>query len=242
MARPENNATTIREMQAGLERLERREWWRWTTALLIMLLLTIGVFSLSLPGLRSEAFTTIQLDMAVRGLFALVIVFDVFAIYQQILISRLRRQLAGQIGMMAALEALKPAPGSDQAGRKERRRTVRHPFDQRVKIKAGAKGREEVLYGRIIDLSPFGMAAVLSGSLECGEKVSFEFSPGIGSPTLTLSGVICYVHGFRHGFEFRDVNAIEAEHLRRACRAVEATVAAQCPGAVPQPQAFVSRE
>jgi hypothetical protein len=240
MAIPENSAASMREMQAGLERLERREWWRWATALLIMLLLTMGVFSLSLPGVRREAFTAIQLDLSVRGLFGLVLVFDFFAIYQQILISRLRRQLAGQIGMMATLEALKPAPAGEQAGRRERRRTVRHPFDQRVKIRTEGRGKEDVMLGRVIDLSPFGMAAVLSGSLERGTRVSLEFSPGVGSPTLTLSAVICYAHGFRHGFEFQTVKPGEAEHLRRACRAVEATIATERPA--PLPQAVLSRD
>lgn len=217
----------MREMQASLELLERREWWRWATALVIMLLLTFGVFSLSLPEVRKESFTTIQLDLAVKELFALVLVFDIFVIYQQIVISRLRRQLANQIGMMSALEALKPASPLDQVGRKDRRRTPRHPFDQRVKVKATSPGREGLFFGRIIDISPYGLAAVLSGSLERGDKVSLEFSAGAGSPTLNLTAVIRYANGFRHGLEFLGVSAIELEHLRRACRAVDATTTPQ---------------
>jgi hypothetical protein len=242
VAKLDNTPKSMRDMQSGLDRLERREWWRWSSALLIMLLLTLGVFSLSLPGFRREALTTIQLDLAVRGLFALVVVFDIFAIYQQILISRLRRQLAGQIGMMAALEAIKPAPSGDNGGRRERRRSVRQPFDQRVKIKTAGKEKEKenVFLGRIIDLSTGGMAAVLSGSLEPGEKVSLEFSLGVTSPTLTLSAVICYSHGFRHGFEFRDVSSLEAEQIRRACQTVEATIVSERPN--PLPQAVLSRD
>jgi hypothetical protein len=220
-------AASMREMQASLERLERREWWRWATALAIMLLLTFGVFSLSLPEVRKESFTTIQLDLAVKGLFALVLVFDIFVIYQQIVISRLRRQLANQIGVMSALEALKPASPLDQAGRKDRRRTPRHPFDQRVKVKAASAGKEGVFFGRIIDISPYGLAAVLSGSLERGDKVTLEFSAGAGSPALSLTAVIRYANGFRHGVEFVDLSSVESEHLRRACRAVDATTTSQ---------------
>jgi hypothetical protein len=223
MAKENNFSAGMREMQSGLERLERREWWRWGTALLIMLLLTLGVFSLALTDVRNETFTSIRLDLAVRGLFALVIIFDCFVIYQQMLISRLRRQLASQIGMMSALEALKPTSPPDQAGRKERRRVPRHPFDQRVKVKTTARGREEIFFGRIIDLSPLGVGAVLSDPLARGEKVSLEFSAGAGKPILTLSAVVRYASGFRHGFEFADVSAVEAEHLRRACRGVDAT-------------------
>ncbi len=239
MPKEMNPAAGMREMQAGLKRLERREWWRWATALLIMLLLTLGVFSLSLTGVRRDAFTAVQLDLAVRGLFALVLVFDCFVIYQQVVISRLRRQLASQIGMLATLEALKPASGLDQAGRKERRRAPRHPFDQRVKVKTAKRGREEISLGRIIDLSTLGLGAVLSNSLERGEKVSLEFSAGAGKPILTLSALVRYASGFRHGFEFVNVGPVEAEHLRRACRAVDATTSQV---RVVRPQATVSSD
>src|SRR5262249_23185303 len=118
----DNSPANMHEIQAGLERLERREWWRWATALLIMLVLTLGVFALSLPEFRRGSRGQMAVGLAVRGLLALVVIFDVFAVYQQFVISRLRRQLAGQIGMLAALEVLKPAGTEDQPGRKERRR------------------------------------------------------------------------------------------------------------------------
>src|SRR5215469_6065963 len=131
-----NPEASMREVQEGLERLERREWWRWAVAIVIVLLLTFAVFSLSLPGLRKDTLTQEQLDLAVRGLFALVLIFDIFAVYQQILITRLRRQLAGQIGMLATLEAMRPAATDNPARWKERRRSPRYAFDQRIKVKA----------------------------------------------------------------------------------------------------------
>jgi hypothetical protein len=155
------------------------------------------------------------------------VVFDCFAIYQQVLISRLRRQLTGQIGMMAALETLKPASLLDQAGRKERRRSPRYPFDQRVKVKTTTNGKEAIFFGRTIDLSPSGLGAVLPNSLVRGKEVSLEFSAGLGKPILTLSAIVRYANGFRHGLEFADVSAADAEHLRRACRAVDATTTSQ---------------
>lgn len=224
----------MQEMQAGLERLERREWWRWAAALLIMLVLTLGVLSLSRSDMRKETFTPIQLDLAVRGLLALVLVFDGFAIYQQVLISRLRRQLTGQIGMIAAWETLKPASLLDQAGRKERRRSPRYSFDQRVKVKTTTKGKETIFLGRTIDLSPLGLGAVFPNALLRGEEVSLEFSAGLGKPILTLSAIVRYANGFRHGFEFANVSAADAEHLRRACSAVEATTTSQSQAVVPQ--------
>src|SRR6185437_11200341 len=79
---------SMREIQAGLERLERQEWWRWATALFIMLLLSLGVFSLSLPGPRKDLFTRYQWDLAVPGLFVTILIFNVFVVHQQIRISR----------------------------------------------------------------------------------------------------------------------------------------------------------
>lgn len=208
------SGTSMREIQAGLERLERQEWWRWATALVIMLVLSLGVFALSLPGPQKDFFTHYRWNTAVPGLFATILVFNVFVVYQQIRISRMRRQLSTQIGMLAALEVLRPANAEEQKGRQERRRAQRYPFDQRLKINAQVNGEETVLYGRIIDLSELGLGAVISGSLDPGTQVSLEFSAGPGKPSLLLTAVVRSVRGFRHGFEFATVGASDAESIR----------------------------
>jgi hypothetical protein len=218
------SAKSLQEIQAGLERLERREWGRWAVALFIMLLLTLGVFSLSLPGVAKDVFKEDELRVAVRGLFALVLVFDVFAVYQQIQISRLRRQMAGQIGVMAALEALKLATPEEEAGKKEGRRSPRYPFDQRLKVTAKLRGKEATLYGRIIDISEFGLGAVISGSLERGDTVLLEFNTDVGD--LKLSALIRFMHGFRHGFEFTGLSAAESQNLKRTCLSAGAAMPA----------------
>jgi len=76
-------------------RIERRQWWLWSSAILVTLLLTLGIVSFVLPTLRSagESTENLQLNNAVRGLVALVLVFDVYIIYQQLQIYRFRRQL-----------------------------------------------------------------------------------------------------------------------------------------------------
>ena len=207
---------SMREIQAGLERLERQEWWRWATALFIMLLLSLGVFSLSLPGPRKDFFTLHHWDLAIPGLFVAILIFNIFVIHQQIRISRMRRQLSGQIGMLAALEVLRPASAQEQAGQRELRRAPRYPFDQRLKVKAQGEGEGEeiILYGRIIDLGEIGLGAVISGSLERGATVSLEFSTGPGKPTLLLTAVVRYARGFRHGFEFSGLLRNDIECLR----------------------------
>jgi hypothetical protein len=224
--RDSDKAVSVREMQEGLERLERREWWRWGVALFIMLLLTFGVFSLSMPGVKKEVLSGLQFDLAVPGLFALVLVFDFFAIYQQVQISRLRRQLAAQIGMMAALEALKPATKEAGDRQKDRRRSPRHSYDQRLKVKATVKGKEAVYLGRVIDISELGIAAVLPASLQRGDQVIVEFRGGEDDAVLVLPAIVRYANGFRHGCEFAGLTDPELEKVRRACEFAETTVLA----------------
>jgi hypothetical protein len=221
MATEKNPEASMREIQAGLERLERREWWRWAVALAIVLLLTFAVFSLSLPGLRKDTLTQEQLDLAVRGLFGLVLIFDFFAVYQQILITRLRRQLAGQIGMLATLEAMRPSATESTTHWKERRRSPRYAFDQRLKVKAMVGAKETVFFGRIIDIGEFGLAAVLSGSLDRDVKAVLEFSPPEGHKVLTLPVTTRYANGFRHGFEFASLSAAQWEEVRQVCQAAQ---------------------
>lgn len=219
-AKENGSVTSLQEIQAGFERLERREWWRWAMALFIMLLLTLAVFFLSLPGVGKDTFSQEQLNLAVRGLFALVLVFDFFAIYQQVLISRVRKQLAGQIGMLAALEALKPATPEDEAGKKERRRAPRYPFDQRLTVTAKVQGKKATIYGRTIDISECGLGTVISGFLERGDSVSVEFNTSAGE--MRLTALVRFVHGFRHGFEFTGMSAAESQNLKQACQSAAA--------------------
>jgi hypothetical protein len=222
MEKENGSAASLQELQAGMERLERREWWRWAAALVIMLLLTLGVFSLSLPGMGKDTSKEDQLGIAVRGLFALVLLFDVFAIYQQVLITRMRRQLAGQIGSLAALDAFKPATSEPEAGHKERRRCSRYHFDQRLRVTATMRGKEAILYGRVVDISEFGLGAVISGSLQRGDSVSLNFDTDTGA--LTLTAVIRSVNGFRHGFEFATMGPADLQSLKLACLAAASTI------------------
>jgi two-component system cell cycle sensor histidine kinase/response regulator CckA len=78
-----------------LRRIERREWGLWATAVVITGLLTAGLASFLAPLLRSsegwEARFTLQ--QAVAGLVGVVLLFDLYSIYQQLQIHRIRRQL-----------------------------------------------------------------------------------------------------------------------------------------------------
>jgi diguanylate cyclase (GGDEF)-like protein len=85
-----------REITTNLQRLEKRDWWIWANSIFVMLLLTAALISFTLPSLVQGTTTLLRIKVteAIFGLVALVVVFNVYTIYQQVLIKRLRRQLA----------------------------------------------------------------------------------------------------------------------------------------------------
>src|SRR6266849_4441655 len=101
-----SSVTRMQEIQDSLRRLERRDWWLWWGAVLVMLLLTMAVVSLSIPGLFRESDPSFQmnLDLAVRGLVGLVLLFNIYTIFQQIQIKRLRHEMADHVEQMTRLK------------------------------------------------------------------------------------------------------------------------------------------
>jgi len=82
-------------LRANFRRIERREWWLWAAAATVTLLLTIGLASFLLPNahLHQDFYSLNVLPQAIRGLVGLVFLFDLYTIYQHLLIYRIRRQL-----------------------------------------------------------------------------------------------------------------------------------------------------
>src|SRR6202795_310809 len=80
----------------NLRKIEKRDWWVWGNSIFVMLLLTAALISFTLPSLSQGAppLFRIKVTEAIFGLVALVVLFNVYTIYQQVLIKRLRRQLA----------------------------------------------------------------------------------------------------------------------------------------------------
>lgn len=86
--------SNVPEIRSG--HIERREWWLWSTAVAITLLLTLGIASF-LPFLvhtRYDWESALNLRQAVWGLLGVVLLFDLYTMYQQLQIHRIRRQLA----------------------------------------------------------------------------------------------------------------------------------------------------
>src|SRR3984893_17677253 len=106
--RLEIGGAPAKEMQSSLRRIDRREWWLWFTAALVIILLMLGIASFSFSAFLSEPDRSysIYMNEAVRGLGLLVLLFIGYALYQQIQINQIRRQLLEQIFAVDKVEVL----------------------------------------------------------------------------------------------------------------------------------------
>src|ERR1700732_2907312 len=73
----------------SIGRIERREWFLWTAAVIVTLLLTVGVASF----LLREDDPLSEFPQTVRGLIGLVLIFDIYTLFQQLQIHRMCRRL-----------------------------------------------------------------------------------------------------------------------------------------------------
>jgi len=94
-----------------MRKLDRRQWWLWSSAVLVLILLTIGVASFSFPAMLSlgsvqHGFYSFYLNQAVRALVGVVLIFAVYVVYQQTMIIRMRNQLADQVESLAKVQTL----------------------------------------------------------------------------------------------------------------------------------------
>jgi diguanylate cyclase (GGDEF)-like protein len=138
-------------LRADLTKVERRDWWLWIMAIMVMLLLTVAVLSMTFPGLIAVNDPVFQnsLDQAVRGLVGLVLLFNVYSIYQQITLKQTRRQLSDQL--LLAQEFYKQATTDSLTGLANRRTAE----DQLTREMARARRRKAPLTLVTFDLNNF---------------------------------------------------------------------------------------
>jgi diguanylate cyclase (GGDEF)-like protein len=134
-------ATSDQEIADNLRKIEKRDWWVWANSIFVMLLLTGALISFTLPSLSQGAtpLFKIKVTEAIFGLVALIVLFNAYTIYQQVLIKRLRRQLAEkqhhsmilrELAMIDALTGLYNRRFAEQRLATEVARSSRkgHPF------------------------------------------------------------------------------------------------------------------
>jgi diguanylate cyclase (GGDEF)-like protein len=92
----------------SLRKLDRRQWWLWSTTLLVLILLTLAVASFTFPALlnQQDSSYAFYLNQAVRSLVGVVLLFSVYLVYQQTTIIRMRNQIADQFESLTRVETL----------------------------------------------------------------------------------------------------------------------------------------
>ncbi len=75
--------------------IERREWWLWVCAVFITLLLTAGIVSFGFPTLhiRAPELNSAPVNDTILGLVGMVLLFDIYTVYQHFQIQAVRKQL-----------------------------------------------------------------------------------------------------------------------------------------------------
>ena len=103
----EDRAARSRQIRAAMRHVGRRQWWLWSSAVMVTLLLTLGIASFAFPGLLAQegAARSFALNQALLGLIGLVLLFNVYTVYQQLQIRRLQDDLAEQVCAMGKVEA-----------------------------------------------------------------------------------------------------------------------------------------
>src|SRR6185312_9975195 len=76
--------------------VEGREWWLWGLAVVVTLVLTFGIVSLTFFQLHPQSEGSYWTDLRewVRGLACVVLLFDIYTLYQHLQLQRMRRRLA----------------------------------------------------------------------------------------------------------------------------------------------------
>jgi diguanylate cyclase (GGDEF)-like protein len=107
---PSQKATAVHPeaFRDHLRKLDRRQWWLWSSTVLVLILLTVAIASFAFPALlsREQSTYSFYLNQAVRSLVGIVLLFTVYLVYQQSMIIRMRNQLSDQIQSIARVQSL----------------------------------------------------------------------------------------------------------------------------------------
>jgi len=85
------NSVSPESLSTNFRSTGRREWLLWSAAVAVTLLLTAGLASFVLPGVGESDLSSF-LPQVVRGLLGLVLIFDIYTLYQQLQIHRIRSE------------------------------------------------------------------------------------------------------------------------------------------------------
>src|SRR5271157_6015496 len=181
-----------------MRRIEGREWWLWGFAVAVMLALTFGIISFTFPWFNRETDTAYWFDLRewARGLAALVLLFDFYAVYQNLQLQRIRRQLAerDQLFQLISENAADMIALVDNNGR----RLYNSPAYQKV---LGYSPEELQATSSVEQIHPDDRPRVLQASEKArlsgqGERVEYRIRHKDGS-WRTLESTACAIRNAR---------------------------------------------
>ena len=160
-----------------LRQVEGREWWLWGFAVLVTLVLTFAILSLTFPDFRlpTDSLNALSLKEWVRGLAALVLLFDIYTVFQHLQLQRIRRHLADrdQIFELITENAADMIAVVDREGR----RLYSSPAYQKV---LGYSQEELALTSSLEQIHPEDRIRVLEAATKArvsgiGERLEYRF-------------------------------------------------------------------
>jgi len=105
---PRAPGTASKEMLAMMRSIDSREWWLWVSNIAVTILLAFGILSFALPSSfpLSGSFSAFFQSHAARGLFGFVLLFNIYVLYEQTQIHRIRHEMADQLYRLTVLDPL----------------------------------------------------------------------------------------------------------------------------------------
>jgi diguanylate cyclase (GGDEF)-like protein len=162
----------VHHMDSDLQRIGRREWWLWLSALTVTLLSGIAYLLSSFPGLfLNKHFFELSSDQTRWVLLNLLLLFNTWLVYRMWLFRRMRKQLNEQTSE-SSTESVYDPNGADPVTGFYTRASV----DQRLgKEVARARRRNIPLSLVAIHLDDFGELNERYGS-DVGNQILVEFA------------------------------------------------------------------
>ena len=93
---PNDHTTRASAPVREVLKIEGREWWLWGFAVTVTIVLTIGIVALTIPASPLLDQDWFDLKEWVRGLAGLVLIFDIYTVYQHWQLHKIRRHLVEQ--------------------------------------------------------------------------------------------------------------------------------------------------
>ena len=159
------DAAANEQIVANMTQIDRREWWLWSSAISVMILLAVGIVSFASPSLLPDFdnFHAFFINHAVWGLFGIVLLFISYIVYEKIQINRIRQEYADNLYQMAVL---------DPVTNMFNRRYIMQRLEQEI-----ARSHR---YG--------GPLTVIAIDLDCFKQINDEYGHAVGDYILKIFG------------------------------------------------------